>query len=160
MRNQTRDRSNQPRGQYSAKIFLLFALILIACAFVGVAYAAGFSDDFNDGVQDTTWRQQGVFRGSSTQFESRVTVAEQNGQLIITPLSNALDNHYNGYVSVATWDMTGARASVEVQHRFWRFRHDQVTDSIVFETSTDGTAWTARQTIEKSPLQPCESNKF
>ena len=103
MRNQTRDRSNQPRGQYSAKIFLLFALILIACAFVGVAYAAGFSDDFNDGVQDTTWRQQSVFRGSSTQFESRVTVAEQNGQLIITPLSNALDNHYNGYVSVATW---------------------------------------------------------
>jgi len=46
-------------------------------------------------------------------------------------------------------DMTGARASVEVQHRFWRFRHDQVTDSIVFETSTDGTAWTARRTDDR-----------
>jgi hypothetical protein len=34
-------------------------------------------------------------------------------------------------------------------HRFWRFRHDAVTDSILFETSADGVTWVARRTITR-----------
>ncbi len=36
-----------------------------------------------------------------------------------------------------------------VQHRFWRIRHEPVNDSIVFETSTDGTVWTTRHTTAR-----------
>nr|MDQ3323979.1 hypothetical protein [Acidobacteriota bacterium] len=36
-----------------------------------------------------------------------------------------------------------------VQHRFWRLRHNPIDGTIVFETSADGTAWTARRTIAR-----------
>ena len=34
-------------------------------------------------------------------------------------------------------------------HRFWRFRHDAVTDSILFETSADGVTWVAHRTVPR-----------
>jgi hypothetical protein len=50
--------------------------------------------------------------------------------------------------------MTGIRSTSSVtfnatQHRFWRIRHDQSTDSILFETSTNGQAWTVRRTVAR-----------
>ena len=33
------------------------------------------------------------------------------------------------------------------QHRFWRFRHQQMTEEIVFETSSNGVNWSVRRTI-------------
>src|SRR2546423_3255431 len=75
---------------------------------------AGFGDDFNDNSRDTTKWNVGVFSKDSSQFDPQVQVLEQNGQLQIKPLANALGNHYNGYVSVRGWDMMGAQASVEV----------------------------------------------
>jgi hypothetical protein len=35
-------------------------------------------------------------------------------------------------------------------HRFWRFRHDVAKDQVVFETSGDGVAWTARRSVPRS----------
>ncbi len=35
------------------------------------------------------------------------------------------------------------------RHRFWRFRHDTVTDSILFETSADGVTWVAHRTVAR-----------
>ena len=35
------------------------------------------------------------------------------------------------------------------QFRFWRLRHDQVADTVLFETSPDGNVWTARQTVAR-----------
>ncbi len=46
----------------------------------------------------------------------------------------------------------GASDSVGVpydpaQHRFWRFRHSFAANQIIFETSPDGNAWTARRAV-------------
>jgi hypothetical protein len=200
LRCQYRDHSNRLWTEYSSKIFVLSSFVLLACAFVGVAYAAGFSDDFNDGLPDALKWRLGVLIRSSSQLDSAVSVAEHNGRLEITPLSSVDSSHYIGYVSVATWNLTGGRASVEVvqiasnkaatifsvgidkdnwysfrakyktlylekrvrgttsrvsilyssrEHRFWRFRHDQVADSIVFETSPDGLTWTAKHMVTR-----------
>ena len=51
---------------------------------------------------------------SSPVFDPLVTVLEQNQRLEIQPLTNTSGNHYNGYVSVGTWDLTGGRISIEV----------------------------------------------
>ena len=72
------------------------------------------SDDFNDNTRDTTKWSVGLFSKDSSQFDPQVQVLEQSGQLQIKPLANTLGNHYNGFVSVRRWDMTGAQASVEV----------------------------------------------
>jgi hypothetical protein len=89
-------------------------LTLLTCTLVDVGHTAGFSHYFNDGVQDTLKWDLGVLKRSSGDFDLGVNVAEQNGQLEITPLSNADGAHYNGYVSVETFDLTDARATVEV----------------------------------------------
>jgi hypothetical protein len=36
-----------------------------------------------------------------------------------------------------------------VQQRFWRFRHDAVTDQVLFETSADGVAWITRRAVAR-----------
>jgi hypothetical protein len=35
------------------------------------------------------------------------------------------------------------------RHRFWRLRHNAVTDSILFETSADGVIWVAHRTVTR-----------
>jgi hypothetical protein len=50
--------------------------------------------------------------------------------------------------------MGGSRTSVVIaynaaQHRFWRIRHDPTSDSIVFETSSDGQTWTVQRTVAR-----------
>ncbi len=63
---------------------------------------------------DTTKWNFGLLNKDSSQWDTNVKAAEQNGQLQIAPLANTAGNHYNGYVSVRSWDMMGAQASVEV----------------------------------------------
>jgi PKD repeat protein len=43
-----------------------------------------------------------------------VPVLEQNQRLEISPRANQFGEHYNGYLSAATWNLTNANASVEV----------------------------------------------
>ena len=148
------------------------------------------------------WKFDALNEGPA-KWDPNVPVLEQSSRLEIKPLANTSGNHYNGYVSLATWDMTNARASITVLqttdsssfadtvfaigtdssnwyrfvyeqgqlyfqqkvagtktstnvtfnavlHHFWRFRHDPSTDSMVFETSPDGTSWTAQRTVVRA----------
>jgi hypothetical protein len=74
----------------------------------------GFSDDFNDNTRDAVkWNVGELYSGYAN--DPQVTVLEQNQQLEITPISSTTGHHHNGYVSAATWNMTGAQARVEVK---------------------------------------------
>jgi hypothetical protein len=168
-----------------------------------------FADNFDDNLIDNSAWKLGAIAptgsGGSGAWDPNVAVLEQNQQLEITPLIRANGYHYNGYVSLATFDLTNASASVEVvqaasgsadtylalcidgqnhykiekegsllyftqvvagvttesvttensvpysavDHRFWRIRHIQSTDSVVFETSADGQIWTMRNTFPR-----------
>jgi PKD repeat protein len=50
--------------------------------------------------------------------------------------------------------INGVKSSASIaydglQQRHWRLRHDQGSDQIVFETSGDGTVWTARRSVAR-----------
>ena len=156
------------------------------------------SDNFDDNSQDGSKWTLGVL-STVPPADPAVTVLEQNLRLEIQPLSNVNGNHYDGYVSVGSFNLTNTRTSVEAvqaptggsdtiftigidsnnyyrfvvsgallffqeksngvltqtsiafdpsNHHFWRFRHDPVTDTIVFETSPNGvTNWNDRRTV-------------
>ena len=137
---------------------------------------------------------------SSPISDPLVSVLEQSQQLKIQPLANVGGSHYNGYVSVGTWDLMNSRLSVElvaapvngadtifaigadsnnyyrfvvsgsllyfqekfggvvtqtsiafdaVNHRFWRFRQDLLTNQVIFETSPNGINWNDRRSITR-----------
>lgn len=75
--------------------------------------AADFSDNFADDVRDARWKL-GTLTPPASAFDDKVTVAETGGRLEITPRSSASVKAYNGYVSAASWNLTDARATVEV----------------------------------------------
>lgn len=75
--------------------------------------AASFADDFDDNARGARWKL-GTLNTPASVFDAGVTVAEQGGRLEITPLADADGAHFNGYVSVSGWNLTDARASVEV----------------------------------------------
>lgn len=75
--------------------------------------AADFSDDFTDNTRDARWKL-GTLTPPASAFDDKVTVAETGGRLEITPRSSAGVKAYNGYVSAASWNLTDARATVEV----------------------------------------------
>jgi hypothetical protein len=75
--------------------------------------ASALVDDFKDGVRGQQWKL-GTLNTPASVFDTNVAVAETGGRLEITPLTNATSGHYNGYVSVAGWNLTAARAAVEV----------------------------------------------
>ena len=56
--------------------------------------------------------------GTQTQpmgaFDPGVTVSQTNGQLVVAPRGNVSGPHFNGYVSVNSFDMTGGSASLEM----------------------------------------------
>jgi hypothetical protein len=74
---------------------------------------AALFDDFDDGARGAHWRL-GTLNTPAGAFDSNVGVAEQGGRLEITPLADAGGSHFNGYVSVSGWNLTDARAEVEV----------------------------------------------
>jgi hypothetical protein len=77
-----------------------------------------FADDFNDNSMDANKWSLGAIEATlgvgSGAWDPNVTVVEQNQELEITPLTRMTGSHYNGYVSLATLDLTNASASVEV----------------------------------------------
>ena len=77
--------------------------------------AQTLTDDFNDNTRDTVkWNLNALNEGASS-WDPNVTALEQSQRLEVKPVANTVGNHYNGYVSVATWDMTSAQAGVTVQ---------------------------------------------
>lgn len=158
------------------------------------------ANDFNDNVRDLFQWSISTLSNPASTFDPLVTVLEQNRRLEVTPRANAFGQHYSGYVSAITRNVSGGSASVEVvsadasgaetvfalgtdsnnfyrflvngsrlifqerlggvttsvgiaydrfYHRFWRIRHDAATDSIVFETSSDGSNWNDRWTLAR-----------
>ena len=69
-------------------------------------------DDFNDNSRDAARWNLGVL--SAPAADALVTVLEQNQRLEIQPRANTAGNHYNGYVSALTWNLTNTFTSVEV----------------------------------------------
>ena len=73
-----------------------------------------FRDDFNDNAQNTaSWRRDSLTTPISS-WDDTVQLFERNGRLEITPKTSTTGRRYNGYVSAVSWNMTNARASVEV----------------------------------------------
>jgi hypothetical protein len=181
------------------------------------------NDDFSSTVRDASKWSIGTQTSPSPAFDPQVTTAQVNGQLVISPLTQASGMHYGGYVSANSFDMRNGSARVEVvkaatggadtifaigsdadnfhrflihtaggptglapvvhgpggflqpldttvsqlifqvaaggppvsvsipydpvQHRFMRFRHVAITNSIVFETSPDDIDYTVRHTV-------------
>ena len=74
---------------------------------------ADFSDNFSDNTRDARWKL-GTLTPPASAFDDKVTVAETGERLEITPRISASVKAYNGYISAASWNLTDARATVEV----------------------------------------------
>jgi uncharacterized repeat protein (TIGR01451 family) len=72
------------------------------------------SDDFDGAQRNPQKWNLGTATQPAGAFDPQITVAQTSGQLVITPRSNVSGPHYNGYVSVNAFDMTGGRAGVEL----------------------------------------------
>ena len=72
------------------------------------------SDNFNTPTRDATKWSVGTQTEPPTAFDPQVTSAQVNGQLVITPLSQAVGMHYSGYVSASSFDMRNSKVSVEL----------------------------------------------
>lgn len=162
------------------------------------------SDNFDDNSRDAQKWVLGSIVGTiyagPAGVDPAVTVLERNQRLEITPRSSLFGDRYNGYLSAAPLDFTGAHARVHVVevvrgssdailavcqdsrnllmmgyelgilffdqisngsrdvgwitydpalHRYWRIRHAAATDTIAYETSPDGIAWTTWRTVPR-----------
>ncbi|HEX8073006.1 MAG TPA: LamG-like jellyroll fold domain-containing protein [Pyrinomonadaceae bacterium] len=72
------------------------------------------TDDFTGPQRDPAKWNLGTLTQPAAAFDPQVSVTQQGGQLTITPRAGVGGAHYNGYVSVRSYDFTGAQASVEV----------------------------------------------
>jgi hypothetical protein len=91
--------------------FAGWLVVVTVATLVYGASISSLSDNFNDNSRDTAKWNVGTL--GRTQNAS-VTVNETSQQLQITTLTGLSGEHYNGYVSVDTFDLTGSSASVEV----------------------------------------------
>jgi hypothetical protein len=165
-----------------------------------VATGAIFTDDFEDGIRDTSRWQKGILSRGPTFFDPNMFLSEQGGVLRIKPESSASSPEYTGLATTAVWNMTGLSASVEIERSndsnalaifsfgidsdnwysirskgdtlyfearaggettrttldnidlerfFVRLRHDPGSDTVVFETSPDGSSWTERRRVNR-----------
>ncbi|MEP6920076.1 MAG: carboxypeptidase regulatory-like domain-containing protein [bacterium] len=72
------------------------------------------NDDFGGAQRDPARWNLGTQTQPLGAYDPQVTVVQQNGQLVVTPRSNVPDLHFNGYVSVNSFDFNNASATVEV----------------------------------------------
>jgi hypothetical protein len=72
------------------------------------------TDDFNSAQRDPTKWNLGTLSQPAGAFDPFIPVVQQNGRLVITPRANVAGAHFNGYVSVNSFDFTGGQTSVEV----------------------------------------------
>ncbi|PYS69867.1 MAG: hypothetical protein DMF69_15515, partial [Acidobacteria bacterium] len=73
------------------------------------------SDNFDGPTRDPDRWNLGVLSHPLTDFDPLVTVAQQSGKLVITPRANLSGNHFNGYVSVNSFDLTNGAISVKLE---------------------------------------------
>jgi tartrate-resistant acid phosphatase type 5 len=97
--------------------------------------ASVFSDDFNDGVRDPAKWDLGILSRNASNFDTLVVVAEQNGQLSITPRASVNGNSYSGYVSAAGWSLQNSRTSVQVLQKA------SGNAATIFSVGTDKNNW-------------------
>ena len=83
-------------------------------AFFTAQAAQTVTDDFNDNSRNTNLWNLGTLNEPAASFDSQVVVAEKNQRLEIAPRQSVSGHHYNGYVSVGPWNLTGGTTSVEV----------------------------------------------
>jgi len=72
------------------------------------------SDDFTATERDASKWSLGTATQPVGSFDPQVNVSQVNGQLVITPLSQASGQHYNGYVSANSFDLRGGLVGVEL----------------------------------------------
>ncbi len=72
------------------------------------------ADNFSGAQRDPAKWNLGTQTQPLGAFDPEVSVVQQNGQLVLTPRSNAQGLHYNGYVSVNSFDFNNATATVKV----------------------------------------------
>jgi hypothetical protein len=75
--------------------------------------AFGFNDNFDRSLRTTKWIL-GALNADQSSLDTEVTVEEKSNRLQITPRPNITGRHFNGYLSVGEWDLTDAKASIEV----------------------------------------------
>jgi YD repeat-containing protein len=80
--------------------------------------AQSLNENFDDNTRDAVKWSYGamapqIYDGPVVQ-DLTIPVLEQNQRLEITPRANVTGGHWNGYLSASTWDLSNARASVEV----------------------------------------------
>ncbi len=73
------------------------------------------NDDFNGAQRDLQKWNLGTVSQDPDDVDPLVPVVQRAGRLEITPRVNTAGAHYNGYVSVNSFDFTNAAASVEVK---------------------------------------------
>ncbi len=101
-------------GKLRLPVFILIASLL-CLSIVSTSHAAVYlSDNFDDGVTDTTKWRFGVLSRNSTHFDPQIQVVEQSGRLTIFPPMNLAGTHYNGYISTQGSNFTDAFAAIEV----------------------------------------------
>jgi hypothetical protein len=78
------------------------------------AATPALADDFGAGQRDTTKWNLGTQTQPLLAFDPQIPVVQQNGRLVVTPRTQESGLHYNGYVSVNSFDFNNGRATVEV----------------------------------------------
>jgi hypothetical protein len=76
--------------------------------------AFGFSDSFEGNTRANARWIPGALNADESSFDTGVVVLERQGRLEITPRPNVAGRRFNGYMSAGEWDLTDAKASVEV----------------------------------------------
>ncbi len=109
-------------------------------------------DHYNGYVFANAWNM--------TNMRASVEILQTASGSSDTNLAVCLDSRNFYMISVESGQLrfeqivNGVRTTVSVafsaaQNRFWRIRHDASSDSIVFETSSDGQTWTQRRSVPR-----------
>jgi hypothetical protein len=72
------------------------------------------NDDFSTTARDASKWSIGAQTSATTAFDPQVTTTQANGQLVVTPLTQATGLHYAGYVSANSFDLRNGSAKVEL----------------------------------------------
>jgi hypothetical protein len=96
---------------------------------------SGLIDNFNDNVRAATKWNIGAPTMEPSAIDSTIGVNETGGRLEITPRLGVSGRHYNGYFSTDLWDVTDARAAVQIAQT------PGSKASMVFALAVDSNNW-------------------
>ena len=95
----------------------------------------GFRDNFIDLAQSLNQWRIGAPTIEASSVDESVSLAQRSGRLEITPRSGIAGRHYNGYFSRIDWNLTGARAAIEIAQT------PAVGASMIFALASDADNW-------------------